>query len=82
MTSRDLCFWLQGMFELTETKQLDEKQTEMLKKHLALVFKHEIAPSVNEPAKPVATLIPSVWPAQGATAGGVSLCGDDLVMHC
>jgi len=36
MTSRDFCFWLQGFFE---------RQTKIVKAHLALVFKHEIDPS-------------------------------------
>lgn len=48
MTSRDFCFWLQGHFEIAEPRQLNEKQTEMIKRHLALVFKHEIDPSMGD----------------------------------
>jgi hypothetical protein len=48
MTSRDLCYWLQGFFEISNAKQLDERQTEMIKKHLALVFVHEIDPSYGD----------------------------------
>ena len=52
MTSRDFCFWLQGFFELTtETDKtnyvLNTAQSELIKKHLALVFKHEIDPSMG-----------------------------------
>lgn len=47
MTSRDFAYWLQGYFEITNTKKIDEKQTEMIKKHLNLVFKHEIDPSMG-----------------------------------
>lgn len=47
MTSRDFAYFLQGMFELTDTKTLNEKQTDLIKRHLALVFKHEIDPSIG-----------------------------------
>lgn len=49
MTSRDFCYWLQGHFEISETKTLGEKELEMVKRHLALVFKHEIDPSIPDP---------------------------------
>ena len=53
MTSRDFCYWLQGFFELKEEKggPLTKYQEECIKKHLALVFVHEIDPSF--PNKPV-----------------------------
>ena len=47
MTSRDFCYWLQGMFELGQPKAFDEVRTEMIRKHLALVFVHEIDPSAG-----------------------------------
>jgi hypothetical protein len=49
MTSREFCYWLQGLFELSETKALDAKQTELVRCHLAMVFKHEIDPSYGTP---------------------------------
>ena len=49
MTSRDFCFWLQGFFELSNEKFLDEKQTNLVKQHLAMVFVHEIDPSMPNP---------------------------------
>lgn len=45
MTSRDFCYWLQGHFEIADTNKLSESQVKMIKRHLALVFKHEIDPS-------------------------------------
>jgi hypothetical protein len=48
MTSRDFAYWLQGYFEIAEPKQISEKETNMIKKHLALVFKHEIDPSMGD----------------------------------
>tara|TARA_Y100001973_G_C5197892_1_gene335585 strand:- start:844 stop:1038 length:195 start_codon:yes stop_codon:yes gene_type:complete len=48
MKSVEFCYWLQGMFELTDTKELNEQQTEMIKKHLQLVFVHEIDNSYPE----------------------------------
>jgi hypothetical protein len=56
VTARDFCFWLQGVFEVTDPKQLDEKQTDLVKRHLALVFKHEIDPAIDggDPTKKAA----------------------------
>lgn len=45
MTSRDFAYWLQGFFELTDAATLNETQTDLIKKHLSLVFIHEIDPS-------------------------------------
>lgn len=46
MNARDFCFWLQGFFELAPAQDegLDEAQSKSIRAHLALVFKHEIAP--------------------------------------
>lgn len=57
MTSRDFCYWLQGFFEIsssfrgevtTSQLTLSSHQVDMIKKHLALVFKHEIDPSYGD----------------------------------
>lgn len=56
MTSRDFCYWLQGFFELEESGPkppeyaltLNSSQTDMIRKHLAMVFKHEIDPSMGD----------------------------------
>jgi hypothetical protein len=46
MTSRDFCYWLQGYFELSPPSvALTVEQVDMVHRHLALVFKHEIDPS-------------------------------------
>lgn len=45
MTSRDFCYWLQGYFEISKGEELNKSQVQMVKRHLALVFKHEIDPS-------------------------------------
>ena len=55
MTARDFCFWLQGFFELTREPgrapaALTAEQAELVKRHLALVFKHEIDPSMGPSA--------------------------------
>lgn len=42
MKSVEFCYWLQGMFELSEPKELSAEQTDLIKKHLAMVFVHEI----------------------------------------
>ena len=48
MTSRDFAYLLQGYFEISDPISIGEKETEMIKKHLALVFKHEIDPSMGD----------------------------------
>lgn len=62
MTSRDFCYWLQGFFEIEHAgpatvagggridRGLTHDRVEVVKKHLALVFKHEIDPSMGPPA--------------------------------
>ena len=44
MNTIDFCYWLQGHFEISESKSLTEAQTNIIKNHLNLVFKHEIDP--------------------------------------
>jgi hypothetical protein len=39
MTSRDFCFWLQGLFEVGNPQELNVVQTTLIKQHLSLVFK-------------------------------------------
>lgn len=51
MTSREFCYWLQGMFELNAPSSLNERQTKMIKNHLDMVFIHEIDPSYPEEDK-------------------------------
>ncbi len=50
MTSRDFAYWLQGFFELTNSETITKEQTLMIKKHLSLVFVHEIDPSMGDKA--------------------------------
>lgn len=45
MTSRDFAYWLQGFFEISDATTMNEKQTELIKNHLNMVFIHEIDPS-------------------------------------
>lgn len=50
MTSRDFCYWLQGFFELQQAGagyNLTASQTDAVRAHLAMVFKHEIDPSMG-----------------------------------
>jgi hypothetical protein len=51
MTSRDFAYWLQGFFEISGTNNLDVGQVEMIKRHLNLVFKHEIDPTFGDNEK-------------------------------
>lgn len=54
MTSRDFVYWLQGYFEILDSnkneqfKGLTECQAECVRRHLNLVFVHEIDPSMGD----------------------------------
>lgn len=60
MKSRDFVYWLQGYFELHGNRPMRPEphddmalsgcQVEMIRKHLAMVFKHEIDPSAGSSA--------------------------------
>lgn len=45
MQARDFCYWLQGHFELNPTAELNAEQVETIKRHLNMVFIHDIDPS-------------------------------------
>lgn len=53
MTSRDFAYWLQGFFEIKDLDndpkktELTMEQVECIKKHLNMVFFHEIDPSMG-----------------------------------
>jgi len=47
MKSVEFCYWLQGMFELANPKTLDENQTELIRRHLAMAFQHDIDKKVS-----------------------------------
>ena len=51
MTSRDFCYWLQGFLEVANPSELNATQTEAIKRHLSLVFIHEIDPSMGDAKK-------------------------------
>lgn len=75
MTSRDFCFWLQGFFEVAPEQELglDFEQTEKIKKHLALAFKHEIDPSMGDK---------EAQDALNKLHGGKRPPSGDLIMRC
>jgi hypothetical protein len=48
MKAVEFCYWLQGLFEIGEPVSLNEKQTDLIKRHLNMVFVHDIDPSYPE----------------------------------
>lgn len=49
MRSSEFCYWLQGYFEINEAdpespKEINEKQVEMIQRHLSMVFVHDLDP--------------------------------------
>jgi hypothetical protein len=45
LTSRDFAYWLQGFLEIAEPENITKEQVVTIKKHLSMVFYHEIDPS-------------------------------------
>lgn len=45
MKSVEFCYWLQGLFELGNPAELNAQQTDLIKRHLDMVFIHDIDPS-------------------------------------
>lgn len=45
MKATEFCYWLQGLFEIHNTIQLNSNQVDLIKKHLQMVFLHEKNPS-------------------------------------
>jgi hypothetical protein len=68
MTSRDFCYWLQGYFEIAgEDIYLEQEQVACIKRHLNMVFIHEIDPS---------------FPAKQQKALSNSHSPETLIMRC
>lgn len=83
MTSRDFCYWLQGLFELSDCDQnkartngsLSIEQTQCIKDHLASVFKHEIAPRPPIPGSGIGSAQATAGSLTGAILGpGAVIC--------
>lgn len=48
MQSRDFVYWFQGFLEIGNPKEITEEQLVVIKKHLNMVFTHEIDPSMGD----------------------------------
>jgi hypothetical protein len=86
MTSRDFVYWMQGLFELGKPTELNAEQTDLVKRHLALVFLHEIDPSAGPPAhqqmlNELHKVSPNVPFNPGASAQGGSLTVNPTKPH-
>jgi len=76
MNSRDFCFWLQGYFEISGKSDMSSEQVDMVKRHLALVFKHEIDPSLGGNVIELQTIHDGKPPLFGGTDS------DGNIMRC
>ncbi len=53
MQSRDFCYWLQGFFELSgQSDQITPEQATVIRRHLDLVFAHELRPALRGRPEP------------------------------
>ena len=51
MNADEFAYWLQGFFELSESNQLTDKQVEIIKNHLQLVFEKVTPDATVEDSK-------------------------------
>ena len=68
MTARDFCYWLQGYFEVSQASsrnapRLSSDQIDTIRRHLALVFAHDIDPKAGGPD--VQKKLDSIHPPNG-----------------
>jgi hypothetical protein len=54
MRAEQFIFWIQGFFEISEASSkpeegLSKEQVDVIKRHLALVFKYDIDPTMPDP---------------------------------
>lgn len=52
MTTEQFTYWLQGFMETADPKSIDEKQTQIIKDHLKLVFT-KVTPDYSQYLKPI-----------------------------
>ena len=74
MTSRDFCFWLQGFIEVSEPLTISNAQLDQIKKHLALVFAHEIDPPMGPKVE-----LDKIHGSVGTAVGGEF---SEIIMRC
>ena len=74
MTAEQFVYWLQGYMEIEDPKVLDYKQTQIIKDHLALVFKKETPTRTLLTEQP--TTLPSTYPGPLTTNPYTVTCTD------
>lgn len=91
MTSRDFCYWLQGFFELRqaaaaqgEAIPISGSQAQLIERHLALVFKHEIDPSAGPPGHQAAldAIHAATKPPPKIGGHGMGPNGEPIIYRC
>lgn len=80
MTSRDFAFWLQGFLEVSQPETIGTKETEIIKKHLNLVFVHEIDPAMGDSEHQ--QKLNDIHSGKHQTNGGKSNSSGELIMRC
>jgi len=81
MTSRDFVYWFQGFLEIGDPLQISSAQLDVIKRHLAMVFVHEIDPSMGD--KKHQDLLDHIHTAHGDGAGiHTNPVGDTVKFRC
>jgi hypothetical protein len=82
MNAEQFCYWLQGVFEVTDPKTLNEKQVAIIKEHLGLVFKKETTESYDSSnQQPVENPLPFTDGHYGGFNSGMRYCAGTSVYN-
>lgn len=74
MTAEQFTYWLQGFMEINDPETLTRRETQIIKDHLALVFKKETPTRTLLTEQP--TTLPSTYPPPVTTNPYTVTCTD------
>lgn len=78
MNFDNFAFWLQGFFEISNAKTLDEAQVKIIKDHLGLCFK-KVTPQRYPPNPPLGQIFPVFeTPAPQIDRSQVTYCASNI----
>ncbi len=73
MTPENFCYWLQGLLEVGNPYELDSEQVEIIKDHLALVFKKETPTKITFKENPNQSILNSLKTIQWDVPDGIKI---------
>ena len=79
MTPENFAYWLQGFIEISDVKGINETQLQIIKDHLALVFRKETPNRIDIQYTPITFTPPSVCSCKSIFC---KICNPPLTVSC